>query len=122
MSLSLYVAFPAEESPFVNPTIPATVTHATTGYVAKPSDVLIPVDVSGGVVTIKFEPAPALAARHTVKNFAGDAAIAPITVDGNGNNVEDPNNTQSYNATGQIRVQGDAVTWIYDGTQWEIVS
>ncbi len=106
----------------VTPTTAATVTHAMSPYVARFSDVLIPVDVSGGVVTVKFEVSPVTGAfEHTVKNEAGDASVNVITVDGNGKNVEDPNAPGTFAATVPVKVTGAAVAWRFNGTRWDLV-
>lgn len=102
------------------PTVPATLTNASAQYTILATDSLIRVDVSGGALAgaILMPATPSAGELHTVKNIAGNAAVQPFTVSGNGNNIEDPNNAQTFGATASMRVQGASVTWTFDGTRW----
>jgi hypothetical protein len=98
-----------------------TATLGGTGTL-QPSDVLTNVDVSGGPQTRTFDGAPSQFEVHTIKVSAGNSAIAPVTVNGNGKNLEDPNSPGVYGPSVQIKSgPGAAVTWQYDGTRWEII-
>lgn len=98
----------------------ASVTAGST-YTALASDSLIEVAATAAGSTVKFEAAPVKGSQHTVKNTTGDSSANPITIDGNGKNVEDPNLLQTFSATVQMKVAGASATWIYDGTHWVLV-
>jgi hypothetical protein len=100
----------------------ANVTNVNSPYTAVATDDLILVDESGGTASVLFEAAPLNATRHTVKWWKWGSTSPPVSVNGNGKNIEKADSTATYAATTAITQQGQAVTWEYDGTQWQVVS
>ena len=99
----------------------ASVTHSSNNpYTVAGSDLLVEVDVSGGVATVNMPASPATGERHSIKNVAGDASVSNITVGGGGHNIEDPNSLQTFASSVAMKVKGGSVSWIYDGTHWVI--
>lgn len=107
-------------------TFPATLTSASAQYTTLPTDRLIEVDVSGGQLAapLLFEAAPTAGNIHTVKIVAGNASVNTVAVNGNGRNIEDPNNPGTFSAgTVFIKTPGGAVTWMLDANnRWVITA
>jgi hypothetical protein len=96
----------------------ASVTHANSPFTVIEAQQLIEVDVTGGVCTVLFEASPAIGAKHDVKNIAGDPGTNPITVNGNGHNVEDPASLQTFSSTVNLVTRGASYSYKFDGTNW----
>lgn len=76
-------------------------------------------DPTGGTFTILMPASPVLNDRITFKNASSSATA--VTLDGNGNSVEDPT-TFSLGATTSLTGDGLRVTYQFDGTQWIVVA
>lgn len=70
------------------------------------------------VGTIQLPPSPSADDLVAIKNVSAD--VTPITVDGNGNDVE-AQGTYSMAATQSVAGDGIGLTYQYDGTNWSIV-
>lgn len=81
-------------------------------------DQLVLCDPTSGGCTVNAHPAPLAGLRFTVKDATAQSApLKPITVNGNGRNIEDPGNPGFYTSTITITATGMSVTWAYDPTR-----
>lgn len=111
-----------------NPGNFARVTRASVGLGPGPAPVVQLAALVGGIPTVQYEfvdtsagaqlvvlpPAPTLEDVIVVKDTAGLAEIAPITVDGNGNTIDgDP--------TFVIAVGYGSITLVFNGTEWSVI-
>lgn len=88
----------------------------TSNFVAGTTDSYIPVDTTGGVVTITLPPSPNNGERHIIADVGGNAATNNITVNGNGHNII---GSSSYIITGPYNVL--EVAYNTDKTIWVII-
>lgn len=79
----------------------------------------VPYDPSGGTFTINAPAAPVQGDRWGVKNETANLTI--VTINGNGNNIEDP--TASFALAANFTLSGDGIAaeWEFDGTNWVVV-
>lgn len=81
-------------------------------------DQLLLCDPTSGGCTVNAPPSPLANLRFTVKDATGQAApLKPITVNGNGRNLEDPGNPGFYTSTVNLTATARATTWAYDPTR-----
>ena len=81
-------------------------------------DQLLLCDPTSAGVTVNAPPSPLANLRFTVKDATSQAApLRPITVNGNGRNLEDPGNPGFYTSTVIITAAARSVTWAYDPTR-----
>lgn len=99
------------EHDVVNVTGPATIS-------AQPFDMYI-CNTTGGNVTLTLSAAPALGDLVIAKLKLGGGTV---TIDGNGNTVEQPTVPGTFAATAVLNVLGASVTIVWDGTNWTIVA
>jgi hypothetical protein len=86
-------------------------------YTAVDLDLVI-YDPSGGTFQIDAPAAPIAGVRWSLKNVTID--VTAITVDGNGNSIENPTSSTlgaSYSLAGALV----SVDYIYDGTNWVVL-
>lgn len=91
----------------------------TAGYVAAVYE-SVQYDASGGAFEIDLPAEPLLGDVIRFKNVGTSTNV--LTVDGNGNNVEDPSSLSSYSAKIPISVAGASVTFEFTGSVWTVVS
>jgi len=101
----------------------AIVTSANSPYTALPTDDLIVIDESNGLLaTVLFEPNPTSDAGHTVVWFKWAAGAPPPVVNGNGKQLVPYSQTTQQSgalvSSTQITSQGDRFTWKFDGVEW----
>lgn len=97
--------------------VPSLTGLKVANYTAVALDLVI-YDPSGGTFTIDAPAAPATGTRWALKNVTTD--VTGITVDGNGNNIENPSAgafVASYSLAGALV----SVDYIYDGTNWVVL-
>lgn len=81
-------------------------------------DQLLLCDPTSGGVTVNAPPSPLANLRFTVKDATAQAApLRPITVNGNGRNLEDPSSPGFYTSTVIVTAAARSVTWAYDPTR-----
>ena len=81
-------------------------------------DQLLLCDPTSGGCTVNAHPSPLAGLRFTVKDATAQAApLKPITVNGNGRNIEDPGSPGFYTSTITITATAMSVTWAYDPTR-----
>jgi len=105
-------------------TFPAILTSASAQYTVLSTDRLIEVDVSGGQLAgpILMDVAPVAGEVHTIAVVAGDAAVNTVGVNGNGKQMQDPNNPTTFTGSTVFIKNNGSVTWMYDGTRFVIVA
>lgn len=76
-------------------------------------------DPSGGTFTINAPASPTIGDHWAVKNVTSD--VTTITINGNGNNIEDP--TVSFSPAASFSLSGDGISieWEFDGVQWLVI-
>lgn len=79
---------------------------------------LVLFDPSGGTFQIDAPTSPVAGDRWALKNVTPDATA--VTIDGNGNSVEDPN-TQTFLASYSLAGALNAIDYLFDGTNWVIL-
>jgi hypothetical protein len=104
---------PGPPGPAGNPSPVAVTDVATPTYTALSTDYFLCV-LTNGLVTITL-PTGILGTVYIVKDCAGLAATNPITIQGTGGQLIDG----VANAT--INTNFGSVTFIFDGTEWNIV-
>jgi hypothetical protein len=89
------------------------VLHADSPFQTPAAHVFVPVDTTGGAVTVNAPASPFDGMNWNVSDATGHAALQPITVaaTGVGINLEDPSNPGTFGAAGTIATQGGKVTW-----------
>jgi hypothetical protein len=80
------------------------------------------VDTLAVAATVIAPAAPSNEYGFIVYDDGGDAATNPITVDSNGNSIEDPANIGTFASTVTLSANGCAVAWIWDGSEYKVVS
>lgn len=80
-------------------------------------------DSSGGGFTVLFPVNPEAGEQHLFKDFNFNLLANNVTIDGNGNNVEQPF-AATVGATALLNKNGEAVTWEFFGTDltWHILN
>jgi hypothetical protein len=76
---------------------------------------------TGGTIIVNMNAAPATELRALVFDDNNNAATNNITVNGNGHNLEDPNNAGTFSASVTIKTNSQSVCWVFDGTVWKII-
>ena len=79
---------------------------------------LVLFDPSGGTFQIDAPAAPVAGDRWALKNTTIDATA--VTIDGNGNSIEDPN-TSTFLASYSLAGALNSIDYLFDGTNWVIV-
>jgi hypothetical protein len=74
-------------------------------------DDFIPVNSSGGIITINLPGVPVIGKGYTIADVGGVAATNNITVSGNGHNIVGA-------GTFVINVNWQTLTVVFDGTNW----
>jgi hypothetical protein len=87
---------------------PVTATHGA----------LVLYDPTGGTFTVNAPATPTKGERWAAKNVSTD--ITGITIDGNGNNIENPA-TSTLVASFSTAVALGIISYIFDGTNWVVV-
>lgn len=72
------------------------------------------VNKGSAVATITLDAAPATGKTVTIKDGSGNAAAFNVTIDGNGKNIDGASSLV-------INIDYEAVTVVYNGTQWNII-
>ena len=76
-------------------------------------------DLSGAAFTVTLLASPVTGEKHTFKDYKGNAATNPLTIAGNGNNIEQ---FGGFNATPLVlNSNWLSVTLIFNGTTWSIL-
>ena len=91
-----------------------TSTITATTYTALITDQFIPVDSTSNVVAITLPLSPITGESHTVADISGTAVTNNITINGNGKNIVG-------SATYVISSAYNAITVVYNGTNWSII-
>lgn len=89
----------------------------TAGYLILATDGLIPVDSTGGSFTVLLPAVATLSQTHTVTDVTGQAGANPVTLSGNGNNI---NGAPTFSLSNPY----DSVTVVCTGvgpTRWSVV-
>ena len=95
-------------------------TSAKTSNYTAASKEFVRYDISGPTFILKMPSAPSTDDRVGIKNVTTD--ISAITLDGNGNNVEDPSSPGSVAASVSVAGAGISLIYQYDGAgKWWIV-
>ncbi len=89
----------------------ATVTHADSPFTPAAGRIMIPVDTSGGAVTIEMPANPSDGQTFFVKPVVASATPITVAAVGLGVTVEDPSNACNFGATGTVPGQGGAIGW-----------
>lgn len=85
---------------------------ADSPFQAVAANSLVPVDTTGGAVTVKAPVGPSDGQVFGVKDATGKAALTPIQVTAIGPiTIENPANAGNYGAAGVISAQGSCVMW-----------
>lgn len=105
---------PTKAIQIVNPTAVIVDTTAAVGerVIYDPSGATNPITISAPL-------APELGDQWAVKNRTAD--LTSITIDGNGNNIENP--TASFSLAANFSLSGDGISieWEFDGIQWLVI-
>jgi hypothetical protein len=93
-----------------------TIKTSAGSYVVLSSDAFIVINKTvGAATTVTLEASPTSGRLIIVKDGKGDAAANNITVDGNGKNIDGA-------STNVISTNFQARIYIYNGTQWNVIS
>jgi hypothetical protein len=103
---------PGPPGPAGNPSPVAVTDVATATYTALPTDYFLCV-LTVGPVTITL-PTGILGTVYIVKDCAGNAQLAPITIQGTSGQLIDGSTTATINTN------YGSVTFVFDGTEWNI--
>lgn len=95
----------------VNRQIHTTILFANSPFTVLSTDDFVPVDVSGGAITINLPAAPLQGKGFTIAHVAGSAGTNNITVNGNGHNILGA-------GTFIINTNFQTLTVVFDGTNW----
>ena len=98
----------------VNRNVHATIVFSASPYTILSSDDFIPVDSTGGVITINLPAAPLLGKGYTVTDQSGQAAINAITVAGNGHLIKGI-------ASIPINIAYQTLTFVFNGLNWTVM-
>jgi hypothetical protein len=76
---------------------------------------------TGGTTVVNLYAAAATELRALVFDDNNNAATNNITVNGNGHNLEDPNNAGTFSSSVVIKTNSQSICWMFDGTVWKII-
>lgn len=95
----------------INRQIHSTIVFANSPYTVLSTDDFLPVDVSGGAITINLPATPLLGKGYTIAHVNGNAATNNITVNGNGFNIIGA-------GTFVINTNFQELTVVFNGLNW----
>ena len=98
----------------INRNVHSVITFALSPFTILTTDDFIPVNVTGGAVTVNLPASPVLGKGYTIAHVAGNAATNNITVSGNGHNILGV-------GTFVINTNFQTLTVVFDGTNWSRV-
>jgi hypothetical protein len=100
------------------------VTHAMSPFSPSATQTKLLVDSTAGPVTIHPNAALADQSLLVVKDWKGQSALNPITVDAPGGTyttIEETQNPGNQGASATISTQGDCVTWQYNKATGQLI-
>jgi hypothetical protein len=86
-----------------------------------PTEQVAGCQTSAGTTAVNMYATPIAGTKALIFDDQNNAANHNIAVNGSGSNVEDPNSPGTFASSIAIKVNSQAVTWAYDGTQWKVV-
>lgn len=98
----------------INRSVHPTIVFANSPYAVLVTDDFIPVDVTGGAITITLPSSPPLGKGFTISHVAGNASTNNITISGNGHTI-------LGSGTFVLNTNFQTLTVIFDGTNWSRV-
>lgn len=93
----------------------SSVAFADTPYAVGSLEYFIGVDTTGGAVEIDLPASPATGTVYIISDIGGNAAIANITIDGNGNNITFAG---AAAGTATLNTAYESGYFIFNGTTW----
>ena len=98
----------------VNRNVHAVIVFANSPFTILATHDFIPVNVTGGAITINLPASPVLGKGFTISHVAGNAATNNITISGNGHTI-------LGSGTFVINTNFQTLTVVFDGTNWSRV-
>lgn len=102
-------------------TVRTLTTVKNSPYTLSNSDDFVPFNTSGGSFTVNLPATPTSGEAHVFVDTNGSAATFPLTVNGNGNNINGTINGTGSTSFDTIGSNWGVTRYVYNGTAWTAI-